>query len=131
MGEHCRHEEPRLLPSRVLDCGSEVLSACYSTALLAVRTTQQVRVIRRDDWKTLVSVPAPPAHSQGLGLQLLEDRSLLITTVSNGLSVLNLEASESTVVHTEGDEWQIRAMDRGLLTASTGAVTLRDLERPN
>jgi len=129
--EHCRHEEPRLLPSRVLDCGSEVLSACYSSALLAVRTTQQVRVIRRDDWKTLLSMPAPLAQSGDLGLEVLEGRSLLITTAKNGLSVLKLDTLKSTVVHTQGDEWTLRALDKGLLTANAGAASLRDLERPN
>merc|ERR1712118_261652 len=129
--EHCACEEPPLLASRVLDYESEVQSACYSSALLAVRTKQRLRVIRRDDWKTLVSVAAPPVRSCDLGLEVLEDKSLLITTATNGLSVLNLEARNPILVHTQGDEWQLKASENGLLTAKIGAATLRDLERPN
>jgi hypothetical protein len=124
-------EQPPLLPSRVLDCGSEVVAACYSSALLAVQSAQQIRVIRRDDWKTLISVPAPPVRNWDLGVEVLEDKSIMITTVSNGLSVLNLETCASTSVSTQCDEWQLRATEKGLLTANTGAATLRNLERPD
>lgn len=129
--EQSMREQPPLLPSRVLDCGSEVLAACYSSALLAVQSRQQVRVIRRDDWKTLVSAPAPPARSWDLGLEVLEDKSILIATADSGLSVLNLETRSPTLVPTQGEEWQLRAIRKGLLTASTSTAALRDLERPN
>jgi hypothetical protein len=127
--EQCTCEQVPLMPSRLLDCGSEVLAASYSHALLAVRTRQQVRLIRRGDWKTLLSVPsATPCFDPGL--ELLEDRSLLITTVSNGLNVLQLETLESTLVNTERNDWLLKVVDKGLLTASTSAACLRDLERP-
>eukprot|EP00746_Dinoflagellata_sp_MGD_P000647 gnl/MRDRNA2_/MRDRNA2_101161_c0_seq1.p1 gnl/MRDRNA2_/MRDRNA2_101161_c0~~gnl/MRDRNA2_/MRDRNA2_101161_c0_seq1.p1 ORF type:complete len:700 (+),score=80.11 gnl/MRDRNA2_/MRDRNA2_101161_c0_seq1:107-2206(+) len=129
--EQCMVEPSPLRPSRLLDFRSEVLSACYSSALFAVRTKQQIRVIRRDDWKTLLSVPAASMPSCESGLEVLEGRSLLITTASNGLSIHHLETLESTLVHTQGDDWLLKVVGNGLLTGSAGAACLRDLERPN
>ncbi|CAE8600059.1 unnamed protein product [Polarella glacialis] len=129
----CGEERVPLRPVRTLDCGAEVLCARFSGALLAVRTATQLRVFRREDWKTLSSLPAPPGKNvQHYVTELLEDTSLLISTAPKGLSVLNLEDGESTLVKTEGDEWQLHATERPqLLAAHASSLVLRDLGKPN
>lgn len=112
--------------------GAEVVCARFSEALLAVRTETQLRLLRCEDWKTLISSSTPARRTKDPAIELVEDRSLLISTTAEGLSVMNLETKSVTSLKTGIHDWQLQVMEQpSLLTAQASSVLLRDLDRAN